>query len=145
MKMRFLLVESQAKPPRKWMFQTRTRIIATTPSACTTNVNGVAATLNAIIIASNCVSFVSPSFFSTFFPKLTQYLLRGGTQYKSDKVFFFSFFIYLFYFIFYRCVSFTWSLNIPPNMLKLNSSGPCDGEIDDDGLGGTWELLMGRS
>lgn len=44
LKMRFLLVESKARPPRKWMVHTSTRTAATTASPCTTPANGAART-----------------------------------------------------------------------------------------------------
>lgn len=56
LKMRFLLVASHAKPPRKYMDQTRTRTKVETPSACTTNVNGVADTPSAISFSLFCYS-----------------------------------------------------------------------------------------
>ena len=48
LKMRFLLVLSQAKPPLKCIVQTRTKTSPARPNTCTTYVNGVAGTLNAI-------------------------------------------------------------------------------------------------
>lgn len=44
LKMRFLLVDSKASPPRKWMFHTSTITAAAAASTCDANVNGSALT-----------------------------------------------------------------------------------------------------
>lgn len=45
LKMRFLLVDSKASPPRKWMFHTSTITTAAAASTCATYVNGRGPTL----------------------------------------------------------------------------------------------------
>lgn len=48
LKIRFLFSDSQAKPPLKSMFQTKTKIKPTTARPCVINVNGRAGTARAI-------------------------------------------------------------------------------------------------